>query len=127
MKEMSPHITFSRIRSTMDISKIKKLVKQNGDRFIFVENGEPELVVMSFREYEKLAGGDSNTRMHSNYSNHSSEDSRHSSRPWNHSSAELASFESLGHETEFVSPAGFESSTNLPIRLEDIRLEDLPI
>lgn len=40
----------------MDISKIKHLVKSNGDKFIFVENGEPEIVMMSFQEFEKLAG-----------------------------------------------------------------------
>lgn len=31
------------------------MVRKNGDKVIFMENGEPELVVMSFMEYEKLA------------------------------------------------------------------------
>ena len=39
----------------MNLSKIKQFVKQNGDKFIFVENDEPEIVVMSFHEYENLA------------------------------------------------------------------------
>jgi len=44
----------------MDFSKIKNLVKQNGDKFIFLEDGEPELVVMSFHEYEKISKADLN-------------------------------------------------------------------
>ncbi|MDP3778696.1 MAG: hypothetical protein Q8R30_01440 [bacterium] len=39
----------------MELSKLKHLVRENGDKVILVENGEPELVVMSFAEYEKLA------------------------------------------------------------------------
>jgi len=34
--------------------RIKNLVKTNGDKFIVVEDGEPQMVVMSFPEYEKL-------------------------------------------------------------------------
>lgn len=91
----------------MDLSKIKNLVKQNGDKFIFLDNGEPEVVMMSWREYQKLFNNDSNNH----YSDHS-----------------VDKFESpLGaKETEFISPVLAES-VGLPIRLEDIRLEDLPI
>lgn len=39
----------------MDFVKIKHMVRENGDKVIFMENGEPELVMMSFVEYEKLA------------------------------------------------------------------------
>lgn len=42
----------------MDFSRIKNLVKKNGGKFIFLENGEPEMVIMSFAEYEKMSGGD---------------------------------------------------------------------
>ena len=38
----------------MDISQIKKLIKQGGNKIILVENDEAELVVMSFAEYERL-------------------------------------------------------------------------
>lgn len=31
------------------------MVRENGDKVIVMENNEPELVVMSFAEYEKLA------------------------------------------------------------------------
>lgn len=105
----------------MDFIKLKNLVKQNGDKFILVENGEPEIVMMSFHEYERISRNDSNTRTHSNYSNHSSE--------------RLGSFESpyasFGlqtdlRETEFV-PSLTSESVGLPVRLEDIRLEDLPV
>ena len=44
----------------MDLSKIKNLIKRNGDKIIVMENGEPELVVMSFKEYEKIT--DANMR-----------------------------------------------------------------
>lgn len=42
----------------MNLSKIKQLVKNNGATFILVENGEPEMVVLSFEAYEKLAGNE---------------------------------------------------------------------
>ncbi len=93
----------------MDFSKIKNLVKQNGDKFIFVENGEPEMVMMSFNEYQKLAGQKMGHTTRGEY---------------------RAEFADLGREhlqeTEFVVPAVVESA-GLPVRLEDIRLEDLPI
>ena len=39
----------------MNLSRIKNLVKENGDKVILVENDEPEVVVMSFREYERIS------------------------------------------------------------------------
>lgn len=42
----------------MDLAKIKRLVKQSGDKIILMEGDEPELVVMSFAEYERLKGGE---------------------------------------------------------------------
>lgn len=87
----------------MDFLKIKNLVKQNGDKFVFVENGEPDIVVMSFREYEKIVNHGANTR--ADFADLSGEELR---------------------ETELVVPAGLES-VGLPVRLEDIRLEDLPV
>ena len=38
----------------MELKKIKQFVKNNGDKFVIVEDGEPSLVVMSFHEYEKM-------------------------------------------------------------------------
>ncbi|MEK7541476.1 MAG: hypothetical protein AAB533_01360, partial [Patescibacteria group bacterium] len=40
----------------MDFTRIKNLVRGNGDKVILVEDGEPAMVVMSFADYEKLIG-----------------------------------------------------------------------
>lgn len=93
----------------MDLGRIKKLIKQDGDKFIVTESGEPELVIMSFKEYEKLAGAGSGGR-------------------------ELKKFQRLVYdldprgfeETEVVAPVIAES-IGLPVRPEDISLEDLPL
>lgn len=99
----------------MDFSRIKNLVKQNGDKFIFVENGEPEMVMMSFGEYQKLSQHGTDIRM------------RASDMSKGYYRAELADLEPRGtDETEFMAPVAAESA-GLPVRLEDIRLEDLPI
>lgn len=108
------------------------MVRESGDKVIFMENGEPELVVMSFAEYEKLARAGLQ-----GYGNvHGQE-------------AEVRSdvkiprdpIEDMVHETEFMAPHGAEHApisasyqevtqrpqrTDAP-RLQDIRLEDLPI
>jgi len=105
----------------MDLSRIKNLVKQNGDKFIFVENGEPEIVMMSFHEYQKLTQRDFNVhseysqtiRKNLNYTNDASDNSAVYSD--NNADVESGSF-GLPHEVAGV-----------PVRLEDIRLEDLPI
>lgn len=97
----------------MDFNKIKNLVKQNGDKFIVIENGEPEIVLMSFKEYEKLAGNGSNRQKPEYEAPKLSE--------------EYADLDPRGlEETELIVPAIAES-IGLPVRLEDIRLEDLPI
>lgn len=92
----------------MDISKLKNLVKQNGDKFVLVENGEPEIVMMSFHEYQKLSSHNANSRIYANNAN-------------DYDYADV-----LVAETEFVSPHELEAP-GLPVRLEDIRLDDLPI
>lgn len=38
----------------MDFQRIKQHIQSAGDRFVLVEDGEPSLVVMGFREYERL-------------------------------------------------------------------------
>ena len=99
----------------MNLSQIKNLVKHNGDKFIVVEDGEPELVIMSFQEYEKL----NNLRL--------SEKHIISSGPSRKTSTELVDFglEDV-EETEFMLPAR-AGGGNLPTKTEGIRLEDLPI
>lgn len=99
----------------MNISKIKNLVKQNGDKFVLIENGEPEIVMMSFQEYERLAGGNVHDRSRG----------RISAVP--EYAPVVASFSnSREQETEFEPSEAF-GSAGLPVRLEDIRLEDLPL
>ncbi|MEK7090277.1 MAG: hypothetical protein AAB930_01700 [Patescibacteria group bacterium] len=99
----------------MDLSKIKNLVKKNGDKFIFVENGEPEVVMMSFHEYEKLTNGGNIEK-----------------RPYVQGAGAPRQFEFSDHnedaflETEFVESSVRETA-GLPLRLENVRLEDLPI
>ena len=107
----------------MDITKIKKFVKQNGDKFIFVDQqGEPDVVVLSFQEYERLIlgmgvnGGEMGL-----------------ARPNFEEKPEVKN-EPVLEETEFLPPGitarvrtGGRSSGYTPVRLEDIRLEDLPL
>ena len=92
----------------MDLSRIKKIVKQNGDKVILVENDEPEMVMMSFAEYEKLTSGKAMPA----YRREQDEDVR----------IEEAGF----RETEFVTP-GISGMDAPRLRTEEVRLEDLPI
>ena len=97
----------------MNLSRIKNLVKQNGDKVILVENDEPEVVVMSFAEYEKLT----------------SQETPHISgyRAEGHDQTYALRVEEAGfHETEFIRPSAVAVS-DVVIRPEEIRLEDLPI
>ena len=109
----------------MDFFKIKNLVRQNGDKFIFVENGEPEIVVMSFREYTKLSQSDSpRALVPEMYPIQDRIPRRGHENIYEEAIPEAVSEEAT--ETEFIPPQGFGVS-NVPVRLEDIRLEDLPI
>ncbi|TSC69146.1 MAG: hypothetical protein G01um101466_175 [Parcubacteria group bacterium Gr01-1014_66] len=38
----------------MDILRVRQLVKHAHDRVILLENGEPEMVLLSFKEYERI-------------------------------------------------------------------------
>ena len=109
------------------------MVRESGDKVIFMENGEPELVVMSFTEYEKLARA--NLPEAGNLGNQ---------RARVHPDANVPQDieEETAHETEFTAPHGAESmhptiashqevakrpGQGTSARLQDIRLEDLPI
>jgi len=133
----------------MDLEKIKNLVKQNGDKFILIENGEPEIVMMSFHEYQKLATHSANIETHASTANYG-----YRTEAEDLEGGELRETEfippSSGMPSDFASGYGrdFEffprsslhgdkvggfiasvaaEAAGLPIRLEDIRLEDLPI
>lgn len=104
----------------MDLSKIKNLVKKNGDKFIFVENGEPDLVVMSFAEYERLIEREDDTVGYSNLFQAGAPELRRLQRESEYPSEEPAPYRKF---------AGFgkNETIGLPVHLEDIRLEDLPV
>ena len=117
----------------MNLSRIKNLVKQNGDKVILVENDEPEVVVMSFAEYEKLMAREA---PHA---------SGYRAEPRDGVRVEEAAF----HETEFIPhfPENFSSTADTAgesagfvrpsaaaiavsdafVHPEEIRLEDLPL
>lgn len=116
------------------------MVRENGDRVIFMENGEPELVMMSFVEYEKLA------QLHlPKVKEHVSTD-KHAEMQTTVRKNEQLSKEvednNILHETEFLTPVqtahvrataldGYDRIGGLvreeSKRSADIRLEDLPI
>lgn len=108
----------------MDFQKLKNLVKQTGDKFVFMDQqGEPDVVVLSFQEYGRLLQGMGTGKidiktMRVNFPE----------KP------EMKS-EPMLEETEFVPPLAPEAKQNMPARstlaiparLEDIQLEDLPL
>lgn len=117
----------------MDFVKVKNMVRENGDKVIFMENGEPSLVVMSFAEYEKFA------RLHLPNMN----DVVQAKPNVREDEPMRAPYDpEKTHGTEFVAPidtapirAASMTGYNRPVILEkeelmqpsDIRLEDLPI
>ena len=97
----------------MDLARLKKLMRESGGKFIIIEGGEPELVVLPFSEYERLIGqrGNPEENVRKEYYNEgpSYQESRAPSREFD------------------VAPMTLGESIGLPVRLEDIRVEDLPI
>jgi hypothetical protein len=116
----------------VDLSKIKQLVKSNGDKFIMIENGEPELVVLSFGEYRKLVEQRPELRTHSRDSRASVYNPQSPLTHFEPPTASLAAHTEVPDHEESLQETEFdavetEKSAGLPVRLEDIRLEDLPI
>lgn len=104
----------------MDFARIQKFVLGQGEKFVILQDGEPAMVVMSFSDYEKLSGV-------SGGKNSSKQSSRETTIPlpqrqdeWQMADAE---------ETEFI--ADEQVSTGRGVvsraRLDEIRLEDLPL
>lgn len=81
-----------------------KPIMQNGERYIVVENGEPQYVVMSFDDYRGLLGTESKKT--------GSNPSRFHGGEWERANVELSS--SLEPLAGNVDPA-------------TVRLEDLPL
>ena len=144
----------------MDFTKLKQLVRQNGDRLILVDHEEPEAVVLSFAEYERLAGGcdgecnceharnmpaaasvvkgDATPRVISRFSEKidSGDDVNAAMEAAKDQGMQEDPFSSIipaevspsaGRKR---SPIGFSDMAidqEMPVALEDIRLEDLPL
>lgn len=117
----------------MDLAKLKQFVKQNRDhKFIFVENGEPDLVVMSFAEYERLLEREDDPVGYSNLFQAGAPElepdiRRDATTPaFGEVPEPRPPFEELALYRKF---AGFgkTETVGLPVHLEDIRLEDLPV
>ena len=120
----------------MDFIKIKNMVRENGDKVIVMENGEPELVVMSFAEYEKLAHLHLTVSLADTIHTEKSK-----TRTEKNDNAARNPIDDTPHETEFVAPLEIAPIRTASIqgdqfgraeraespRMSDIRLEDLPI
>ena len=113
----------------MDIARIKNLVKQNGDKVILVENDEPEIVMMSFAEYARITGVAADAGNGAMRSAPRTEERLDMPMPHASSSIMPRMPESLDSaDMEFI--LGEERDREMPhgpVRLADIRLEDLPI
>ena len=122
----------------MDFVKIKNMVRENGDKVIFMENGEPELVMMSFAEYEKLA----HLQLTASVTSAAEAPRVSGTRPLveKNTPAMHEPADDMTHETEFMAPMEiapvrtasiqgdqFDRMEREPVRMSDIRLEDLPI
>ncbi len=117
----------------MNLTALKQIIKANGDKCILVENDEPEYVLMSFREYQRLAGSESRPLTVAPDAITVNDMLERSSRGVRLSDAdslpERVPLEPRLSVAEPRSQAEYESRArhDYPLRLEDIRLEDLPI
>jgi hypothetical protein len=102
----------------MDLKKLKQFVLHNKDhKFIFVENGEPEIVMMSFAEYERLLSREDEVGYSDLFQAGAPELQKDIPMPSNPEHPPYPRFPAF-RQTETV---------GLPVHLEDIRLEDLPV
>lgn len=102
----------------MDFAKIKKFVVGCGEKFVLIEDGEPAMVVMSFSDYENLA------RFSHDVKNAPPQAARYEaptlpSRPEEWQIADAP-------ETELIADDPPPAPLARP-RLDEIRLEDLPL
>ena len=99
----------------MDLQKIKQFVKQSGDTFVIIEEGEPSLVVMSFEGYEKIRNGKQEKR-----------GNPHQKQDFEVIAASLET-ERIRKKQEETEWSGYEEPHFPERRPENIRLEDLPL
>ena len=91
----------------MDLSRIKNLIKGNGDKLIVVENGEPEIVVMSFEEYSQMVNG--------------------GGFGLKRADSPAGAVGGAEEETEFVLGEAKDNPESVEMHPEQLRLEDLPL
>lgn len=96
-------------------------MQQTGDKFIVLENGGLEIVLMSFKEYERLAGGHAKQEVKEDLDHRDYQEEFMDLDPRGLRETELIA------SVELSSTPALTESIGLPVRLEDIRLEDLPI
>lgn len=46
----------------MDLEEIKNFAPSNGEKYIFVENGKPTVVLLSFEDYKKMSSSNLQTQ-----------------------------------------------------------------
>ncbi|MEK7560971.1 MAG: hypothetical protein AAB539_03390 [Patescibacteria group bacterium] len=134
----------------MNFSTLKELVKKNNDRFVLMENDEPEIVMLSFREYARITDNkmDKNampplrndmmrrsvttpSAMPAGVLNADANRKRNSDSRAQFINAELDVHREMPEDGD-ARPQEDERGLNdarpkgLPLRLEDLRLEDLP-
>ena len=126
----------------MDFARFKHFIRQHNDTLILFEQGEPEIVMMSFAEYERLI-----SRKEGNERDRTPARERNDFVMPRQEASGLAAEDAPNpmddpsrdaewpQEADAVSPAAqafphaitTPSSSRAPIRLEDVQLEDLPI
>lgn len=109
----------------MDFSRIKKLVHESSNKFIILEGGEPELVVLSFVEYERLTQISGGTRESYRAVDEGTRPNFYPNQQYQQVD-NFAPYLTQDEHREMHFPTASRSA-GLPVRLEDIRLEDLPI
>ena len=104
----------------MDFSRIQKFVLGQGEKFVILQDGAPAMVVMSFSDYEKLSGV-------SGGKNSAKQSPRETTIPLPQRQDEWQMPDAA--ETEFITDEQPSSGTGVVprARLDEIRLEDLPL
>ena len=118
----------------MDFTRIKNLLRGNGEKLILVENGEPEVVVMSFSEYARIVGAASAapalapSEVWGAAPHPASVPAHATEERFDMPSRDEWHGVDTGEETKLVLDEWPKTEAHeTSIRLADIRLEDLPI
>lgn len=103
----------------MDFAKIQKFVIGRNEKFVILQDGEPAMVIMSFSDYEKLAAP---SRVRGNGMSAASAREEVAALPQRQDEWQMTD----APETEFIAddPSGRVSTHP---RMDEIRLEDLPL